>query len=555
MARMVRRIGHARKIVERTVRRDLRRRKVRQSDASLRLFSARTRHAFDALAPHFERELPAVDVPMKSPEAFRSDLRAEVAKLFELRNIPFLPHRSLSVSDIVFGVREDDWETMLTALRHSGLEMLYGGSSRRSHPSRPLYVDSMDIEAFRTSRVLYLLRPAVARHDGIAVKRFGFDCAVRIERWSTGKPGTPNEDAVVPRLGSPRTGDIATSAFSPLIDPPQHVLDAREPLLADNLMEITFPIDVVYTWVDGTDPAWIARKRSVLDALHGEEMSDDAASDLRFIAHDELRYSLRALEMYAPWVRHVYLVTDQQRPPWLREDDPWITVVDHTEIAPEGTALPTFNSQAIEANLHRIDGLSEHFLYFNDDVFLSSPVVPELFFGPNGIASMYLSKAQVADGAPVLGEPASDSAGKNARTLVQEVSGRRVSRKLFHTPFPLRRSISNEIEERWPEVVRQTRLSQFRRLEDVTLSGALHMNYAYATSRAVTRSIRYRYVNIGAANAPQKLESLMTDRHELQTFCLNEASQDLSPARVDALVRSFLRRRFPDMGSFEIPGR
>ena len=274
-------------------------------------------------------------------------------------------------------------------------------------------------------------------------------------------------------------------------------------------------------------------------------MSDDAAADLRFIAHDELRHSLRSLEQYAPWVRHVYIVTDRQRPEWLRNDDPWVTVVDHTEIAPPGTALPTFNSQAIEANLHRIDGLSENFLYFNDDVFLSSPVSPELFFSPNGIASMYLSRAKVANGAPVLGEPASDSAGKNARAIVDEVCGRRVARKLFHTPFPLRRSVSFEIENRWPDVVQKTRQSSFRHLEDVTLSGALHMNYAYATGRAVTRGIRYRYVNIGSESCAKKLDSLLQDRHVLQTFCLNEASQELLPKRWTAWSGLSSRRDSP----------
>jgi hypothetical protein len=555
MARTIRRLAHARQLVERTVRRDLRRRKVHSADSSLRLRSASLRVVFDAPPPHFTRELPALDASLQTPREYREALETQIARLLERHQVPFLPHRALSRSEITFGVRDEDWISMLHALRVSDLELLYGGSARRAHPSRPLYLDHVDLDAFSTSRCLYLLRPAAVRHDGEVIKRFGFDCAVRIERWSAGAPDGPDADTWAPRLGSPRTGRIAAAAFSPQLEPSAEVLEAREPVAAPNLMEVDFPIDVVYTWVDGTDPEWLARKRAALDSLADEPMSDEAASDLRFVAHDELRYSLRSLEMYAPWVRHVYIVTDRQRPSWLREDDPWISIVDHRDIAPEGSTLPTFNSQAIEANLHRIDGLSEHFLYFNDDVFLSSPVAPELFFGPNGIASMYLSKAQVANGELVLGEPASDSAGKNARELVAEVCGRRVSRKLFHTPFPLRRSISHEIEERWPEVIRRTRDSRFRRLEDVTLSGALHMNYAYATARAVTRSIRYRYVNVGSADAAQRLESLIKDRHVLQTFCLNEASQDLSPAQVDDLVRSFLRRRFPDLGAFEIPGR
>ncbi|MGP5258911.1 Stealth CR1 domain-containing protein [Brachybacterium paraconglomeratum] len=318
-----------------------------------------------------------------------------------------------------------------------------------------------------------------------------------------------------------------------------------------HLMQVTFPIDAVFTWVDGTDPAWLERKRAALEQNLGHPMPEAAADDLRFVGHDELRHSLRSLEQYAPWIRHVYLVTDGQRPDWLREDSEWVTVVDHRDIAPPGTVLPTFNSQAIEANLHRIDGLSEHFLYFNDDMFLSSPVQPELFFHANGLASMFLSRAQVAPGEPVEGEPAPDAAGKNARRLVQEVSGRRLSRKLFHAPYALRRSVSYEIEERWPEIIQRTRDSQFRRLEDVTLAGGLHLNYAYATARAVTRGIRYRYVGIGEQTAAAELRRLIADRDTLQTFCLNDAVQELSSEIVDQQVRAFLDERFPDMGSFE----
>jgi hypothetical protein len=320
-------------------------------------------------------------------------------------------------------------------------------------------------------------------------------------------------------------------------------------------MEVDFPIDAVYTWVDGTDPEWLERKRTALEANLGHRMPEAAAEDLRFVGHDELKHSLRSLEQYAPWVRHVYLVTDGQRPEWLREDSDWVTVVDHRDIAPPGTNLPTFNSQAIEANIHRIEGLSEHFLYFNDDMFLSSPVPPELFFHANGLASMYLSRAQVAPGEPVEGEPAPDAAGKNARTLVEQVSGRRLSRKLFHAPYALRRSVSYEIEERWPEIVQRTRDSQFRRLEDVTLAGGLHLNYSYATARAVTRKIRYRYVGIGETTAATELERLMKDRDSLQTFCLNDAVQELPADVVDRQVRQFLAKRFPDIGSFEkLPG-
>ncbi len=79
--------------------------------------------------------------------------------------------------------------------------------------------------------------------------------------------------------------------------------------------------------------------------------------------------------MYAPWVRHVYLVTDRQVPSWLAPSDR-ITVVDHSEIYRDPSVLPIFNSSAIITQLHHIEGLSEHYLYLNDDIFFGADVTP-----------------------------------------------------------------------------------------------------------------------------------------------------------------------------------
>lgn len=113
---------------------------------------------------------------------------------------------------------------------------------------------------------------------------------------------------------------------------------------------------------------------------------------------DELRYSLRSLDQYAPWVRTVHLVTDDQIPAWLRTHTPGLHVVSHKEIFDDPNQLPTFNSHAIESQLHHIEGLSEHFLYFNDDVFLERPAVPQDFFLTNGLTKIFPSKALIPRG-------------------------------------------------------------------------------------------------------------------------------------------------------------
>ena len=99
---------------------------------------------------------------------------------------------------------------------------------------------------------------------------------------------------------------------------------------------------------------------------------------VRFENHDELRYSLRSVFENLPWINHIYLITNKQRPTWLKEH-PKITVVDHTEIIPS-ELLPTFSSVVIENYLTKIPGLNEHFLYFNDDMFINRHLSPREFF-------------------------------------------------------------------------------------------------------------------------------------------------------------------------------
>lgn len=548
MGSLFTRMRSAAGLVRRSVERDLMVRRLYAADTALGEGSA-GRVRLPARRPFSTRELPASAVPMQSGASHAVSTFQEVVRSLQRSGACWIAHGEPQDGVTVLGIVAEDWASGLVGIQRDVAGVLIGLAATSKHASLvEYYEDLRDAETLASSNIAYVLIPAITEHNGAMIKRHGFETAVRLEKWrETGATGELASSA-----WNPRTALLSRSAFDPSGGAADGQGDAEESEMGTpHLMQVTFPIDAVYTWVDGTDPAWIERKRRALEENAGQPMPEAAVDDLRFVGHDELRHSLRSLELYAPWIRHVYLVTDGQRPEWLREDSDWITVVDHRDIAPPGTVLPTFNSQAIEANIHRIDGLSEHFLYFNDDMFLSSPVRPELFFHANGLASMYLSRAQVAPGDPVEGEPAPDAAGKNARRLVQEVSGRRLSRKLFHAPYALRRSVSYEIEDRWPEIVQRTRDSQFRRLEDVTLAGGLHLNYAYATARAVSRGIRYRYVGIGERTAAAELRRLIADKDTLQTFCLNDAVQELPADVVDQQVRAFLAERFPDVGSFE----
>ena len=100
---------------------------------------------------------------------------------------------------------------------------------------------------------------------------------------------------------------------------------------------------------------------------------------MRFQDNNELKYSLRSLEMYAPWINHIFIVTDRQVPKWLNTSYPKVTVIDHSQILPK-EMIPTFASDIIESYIGFIPNLSEHFLYSNDDMFFNKPVKPEFFF-------------------------------------------------------------------------------------------------------------------------------------------------------------------------------
>jgi Stealth protein CR2, conserved region 2/Stealth protein CR3, conserved region 3/Stealth protein CR4, conserved region 4/Stealth protein CR1, conserved region 1 len=316
---------------------------------------------------------------------------------------------------------------------------------------------------------------------------------------------------------------------------------------------VSFPIDAVYTWVDGDDPQWRRRKARAL----GENGwvaagSVHSANPSRFTSRDELRYSLRALHYFAPWIRRVFVVTDDQVPAWLDTDYPGITVVSHRQIFGGTGRLPTFNSHAIECRLHRIPGLAEHFLYLNDDVFVGRPVAPELFFTPGGLARFFPSRAIVDAGPRRQDDPPVNSAAKNNRRLIREAFGRVLTRKMMHTPHPSRRSVITEIEERFAAEVAATASHQFRHPEDISLLSSLQQYYAYLTGRAAPGEIKYMYADLADPAAPFKMARVLRNRH-LDAFCLNDTDADEGvAAEQEALLGDFLPAYLPFVAPFEL---
>ena len=133
-------------------------------------------------------------------------------------------------------------------------------------------------------------------------------------------------------------------------------------------------IDFVILWVDGSDPIWLKEKKKYQPKLNNENSAINRYRDWGL-----LLYWFRAVEKYASWVRKIHFVTWGHIPDFLKRDCSKLHIVRHEEFIPE-EYLPTFSSHVIEMNIHRISGLADHFVYFNDDMFILRSLQPEDFF-------------------------------------------------------------------------------------------------------------------------------------------------------------------------------
>ena len=150
-------------------------------------------------------------------------------------------------------------------------------------------------------------------------------------------------------------------------------------------------IDIVILWVDGNDPEWQTERKK-----YQPEKTQDAGIT-RYRDLETLQYLFRGIEKYAPWVRKVHLVTCGHYPKWINKKHPKLHLVKHSDFIPE-EYLPTFSSRAIDTNLHRIPGLAEKFIYFNDDMFIINSIKPTNFFKHGLPCDIFSERAICAHG-------------------------------------------------------------------------------------------------------------------------------------------------------------
>jgi UDP-glucose 4-epimerase len=371
------------------------------------------------------------------------------------------------------------------------------------------------------------------------------DAAIRLEFWTFGDTEivAPRPNALTRRrIG--RQDAVVTSVDR---------YGERWPTLAgmfdEQVDDIDFDIDIVFSWVDGSEPGYLAERERYLDERSARAPDAGVA---RYRQIDELRYAMRSARAYAPWIRRIHLVTDSTPPAWLDLDHPDVRIVRSADFFEATEALPTFNSHAIEAQLHRIPDLSEHFLYSNDDMFFGRPVAPSLFFSPGGVSRFVEATLRIGLGAAHPDRTGHDNAMRVNRALLQQRFGRTITRHLEHCAAPLRRSVLAELEAEFPGDFARTAASRFRSSTDISVTNSLYHYYALLTGRAVPQTdARVRYVETTLASTGASLRDI--ERHRrYDMFCLNDGNApEISDEERVALVTAFLERYFPLPGPWE----
>ncbi|WP_022883122.1 stealth family protein [Gryllotalpicola ginsengisoli] len=311
-----------------------------------------------------------------------------------------------------------------------------------------------------------------------------------------------------------------------------------EPMASD----VDFPIDLVFSWVDGSSIEFQrARAARMKNYVVGE--GDD--SEARYRQINELKYALRSVHLFAPWIRRIFIATDSPAPAWLA-DHPKVTIVRSEEFFEDLSVLPTHNSHAVEAQLHNIPGLAEHFLYSNDDMFFGRPVAPSMFFSPGGVSKFVEAGTRIGLGENNPKRSGHDNAARVNRKLLRERFGRTITRHLEHCAAPLRISVMRELQAEFPEDFARTAAARFRSATDISVTNSLYHYYALITGRAVEqRQAKVTYVETTLRRALHQMEQLLR-RRDQDMFCLNDGSHpELSVEERTQAVTDFLERYFP----------
>ena len=328
------------------------------------------------------------------------------------------------------------------------------------------------------------------------------------------------------------------------------------------------PVDFVLIWVDGNDPEWRAQKDK-----YDESTVTSSNSEVRFRDWDNLRYWFRGVERFAPWVRNIYFVTWGHLPEWLDTSNPKLKIINHKDYIPE-KYLPTFSSHTIELNLHRIEGLSENFVYFNDDMFITAETSPEDFFKDGkpcdtfALDCICFSKdsAGFFNGADVtvINEHFNKrSSFKNnvGKWLSLRNGARNVFRTLLlmpwgyfqgfyyqHTPNSFLRSTFETLWEKEYDILDTTCSHKFRRSGDV--NQWLMKFWQLASGNFSVRRDKFAYCyHVKEENYTQLLSDIPSKKHCM--LCINDTSETKDFEAKKEGVKAAFEKLLPGKSSFE----
>ena len=335
-----------------------------------------------------------------------------------------------------------------------------------------------------------------------------------------------------------------------------------------------YPIDFVVTWVDGSDEEWIAQKNKYLE----KNTTSVDVRKRRFRNWDNFQYWFRGVERFAPWVNHIYLVTPGHFPKWLNLDNPKVTLIDQSTLFDE-KYLPTFNNCAVELLMYKIQGLSEHFVYFNDDMFLVSPTVPSDFFKNGlprdtvGFAANPLAVDKNGKGICNIVHTNTILVSKyfdkdevfrnNRRKFLSLKNGRDLIKTLtsipykdfvgFNEPHTANSYLKSTFEDMWnraPEDMERGIASRFRGDYCLSQWGIRYWQICMGQFELRERHFNELFKVAGKEDALSAAACISSGKRKI--VCINDDVEDDSMEEIAGIVRDALASLLPDKSSFEI---
>lgn len=329
------------------------------------------------------------------------------------------------------------------------------------------------------------------------------------------------------------------------------------------------PIDFVILWVDGDDPVWQEER-----GRFTSRAEDNGGDENRYRDWDLLRYWFRGVEKYAPWVRKVYFVTCGHYPAWLNLHHPKLELVRHEQFIPKEN-LPVFNSNAIELYLHRLPGLSEHFVLFNDDMFLLRPVEQEDFFVKGLPCECALMDApapenprnvfphMMLNNAAIINEHFSKQVvlRKHRGKFFCLRYGKGLLRNLLlaslqyfscfrgvHNPVSHWKRTFEEVWEAEPELLAATGTHRFRSREDVT--HWLMKDWRLCQGNFYPRSAKWgRCFELGLDGAEDICRAITHQSYK--AICINDSRMDIDFPALQRKLQSSFETLLPERSEFE----